>query len=196
MQEIPQYLTLSHCWGSIEMFKLQKENFASFLDDIPSERLCKTFLDAIKVVKSLGFRYLWIDSLCIIQDDDYDWQQQSSIMSQIYGNALANIAASHASSGDEGLFSERNPLITTRHFINTIDNEVYELIDNMAYERHLSESRLSTRAWAFQERFLAPRTIHFTTEQIFCECREETICESHPCTDISETALDSPFKGA
>jgi hypothetical protein len=83
-ETIPPYTTLSHCWGSLEFFKLKKSNIDSLLHHgFPHERLPKTFQDAIKVSQSLGFKYIWIDSLCIVQDDVEDWSRESSLMSNV-----------------------------------------------------------------------------------------------------------------
>src|ERR1700760_2111274 len=68
-----KYAALSHCWGSLDYVKLTTATFESFRLRIPSEALPKTFKDAIKIAQFFGFRYLWIDSLCILQDSTEDW---------------------------------------------------------------------------------------------------------------------------
>lgn len=108
MSMCPLYLTLSHCWGSMNTLKLMKSNVDSFLREIPVQDLCNTFLDALIVTQTLGFDYLWIDSLCIIQDDLADWRRESTLMSEVYGNAVLNIAATHANNGSAGLFIKRH----------------------------------------------------------------------------------------
>lgn len=91
------YATLSHCWGSLEILKLEKDNLCALQESIPWHSLCETFRDAYKVSGELGLKYLWIDSLYIIQDDPDDWDREAFLMSEVYGGSSLNIAASMAS---------------------------------------------------------------------------------------------------
>jgi hypothetical protein len=88
--------------------QLTKSNIDALHQEIPVDSLCKTFQDAIIVTQALGLGYLWIDSLCIIQDDEHDWDQESATMADVYGNAVVNIAATNAIDGSAGLFVERS----------------------------------------------------------------------------------------
>ncbi|KAE9373287.1 HET-domain-containing protein [Stipitochalara longipes BDJ] len=176
----PPYTTLSHCWGTLDILKLKKENLCSPQMEIPMDRICKTFKDAMKVTRVLGFSYIWIDSLCIIQDDEEDWRREAALMSSVYGNSVTNIAASHAKDGSMGLFIDRDVCKVGRQYVEPLPGRTYEIVDPLLYERCLAENPLSSRAWAFQERFLAHRTLHFTAEQIFFECSEQTVSESWP----------------
>jgi Heterokaryon incompatibility protein (HET) len=160
------------------MFKLTNDNIAALRKSIPFKKLCKTFQQAVITTRALGFQYLWIDSLCIIQDNDRDWQRESTRMSNVYGDAVVNIAASSAQDGSVGLFCDRSIIRASRYRIHTNTSEVFEPGDRLTYDRCLRQSVLSGRAWCFQERFLARRTLHFTNEQIFCECRVRTVSEA------------------
>lgn len=80
------YVTLSHRWASTNVLELKSSNLDSFKERIPMETLSTTFLDAIKVTRDLGFRYLWIDSLCIIQNSQADWQSESVEMGKSMGD--------------------------------------------------------------------------------------------------------------
>jgi hypothetical protein len=91
------YLALSHCWGTTSdgytsVPKTNKENISSRLKGIPWSSLSKTFQDALHITRALGMRYIWIDSLCIIQDDEEDFQKECSKMGQVYSNAICTIA--------------------------------------------------------------------------------------------------------
>ncbi|KAF2786856.1 heterokaryon incompatibility, partial [Melanomma pulvis-pyrius CBS 109.77] len=66
------YFTLSYCWGGAEVTRLTKEVFLDFSRAIPFYDLPKTFKDAMVITRKLGYNYIWIDSLCIIQDDPDD----------------------------------------------------------------------------------------------------------------------------
>ncbi|EMD68557.1 hypothetical protein COCSADRAFT_134413, partial [Bipolaris sorokiniana ND90Pr] len=100
------YVALSHCWGNPENHPLKttKENYTERLAGIPLEELPKTFRDAVKITKHIGVKYLWIDSLCIIQDDIEDWKQEAAKMGAVYEYARLTIAAADARDSTEGCF--------------------------------------------------------------------------------------------
>lgn len=104
-----QYATLSHCWGQLDFVKLSRANLASFRQSIPYQELPKTFQETITITRQFGLRYLWIDSLCIIQDEIEDWSNEAPRMATVYGNSSLNIAATGARDGSEGLFFHRDP---------------------------------------------------------------------------------------
>lgn len=108
-----KYITLSHCWGGHVPLTLQRDCLAAMKRGIALEDLPKTFQQAFIVTRQLGFRYIWIDSLCIIQDSYDDWVNESSQMHMVYSNAVCNIAASAAGNATKGLFSCRNPASIT-----------------------------------------------------------------------------------
>ncbi|KUJ11207.1 HET-domain-containing protein [Mollisia scopiformis] len=174
------YVTLSHCWGAMETLKLTKNNIQTLSSKIPVHSLCGTFLDAVLVTIKLGYRYVWIDSMCIIQDDEDDWRRESGLMADVYGNAVVNLAATASKDGLGGLFRERVVSRISKQYVQTKSQQIFEIPDERLYFRCLDQSPLSQRAWVFQERFLARRTIHFTAEQIFCECRRHIACEGAP----------------
>jgi hypothetical protein len=178
--------------------KLKKNNIDALLREVPVQELCNTFLDALTVTRNLGFNYLWIDSLCILQDDLTDWRRESPLMSEVYGNAVVNISATHADDGSVGLFAKRDISRAARQYIELPNGEIHELLDPFLYERCITDAPLSKRAWTFQERYLAQRTIHFSAEQIFCECAQHMVCESLPegvtKTRIESTAPQFPHK--
>jgi Heterokaryon incompatibility protein (HET) len=70
------------------------------------ENIPKTLRDAIHIAKALGFKYLWLDSLCIIQGDELDWAEQGAAMTDIYGRSKLNISASSSKNSDEGILTK------------------------------------------------------------------------------------------
>jgi hypothetical protein len=96
--------TLSHCWGKTNASRLTSSNLDSLINDIPFQFLSTTFQHAVIITRRLGVQYLWIDSLCIIQDSTVDWQHESAVMGQIYWYSFLNISATAARDGTEGLF--------------------------------------------------------------------------------------------
>jgi Heterokaryon incompatibility protein (HET) len=180
-----RYMTLSHCWGSIEILTLQNSNLETLRESIPLVRLPKTFRHAMKVTKSLGVRYLWIDSLCIIQDSETDWLLEAGSMYHVYQNSYCNIAATGAANGDQGCFFSRNPntisATQVRPAWEDVTSDTYVVVQPLGHCRsRFLDSPLLRRAWVLQERLLARRSLHFTREQIFWECRTLMACELYP----------------
>ena len=144
---------------------------------------------AIFIASKLGLEYLWIDSLCIIQDDEDDWRQESALMSTVYGNSYLNIAAAGASDGSLGCFFENEPMRNNKLQVATIKNgekKFYACTPSRIYRHCVSSTPLALRAWALQECLLAPRTLHFSRAQLFWECNEGNVCESLPYQDPRE----------
>lgn len=101
------YLSLSHCWGTVEFLVMTSENLSQLEASLPVHKLSRTIQDAMRVTLKLGFEYIWIDSLCIVQDDLEDWTKQASLMGDVYANASCNISASAAAHGAEGFLLSR-----------------------------------------------------------------------------------------
>ncbi|KAI2631524.1 heterokaryon incompatibility protein-domain-containing protein [Hypomontagnella submonticulosa] len=168
-----QYLTLSHCWGSSEHRKLTKETHSAFLEFSGDSELPKTYRDAFRITASLDFKFIWIDSLCIIQDDTGDWEEQSSLMGSVYGGARCNIAAAWAKDGDGGCFSRRDPfLVGSQMTLVLRDGSVtnFDILFAHLSQDNSPKGPLHSRAWVVQERYLATRQLVFSKHQMFWEC--------------------------
>jgi hypothetical protein len=180
-------MTLSHCWGGKVFTTLTPDNFHSYLFRIPCEDLSKTFKEAILITRRLGFGFLWIDSLCIKQGDDLDWRHESARMGLVYSNSALNIAASAAPDGSFGCFTARTPdqvygckvAIWETHRPRQATVNIWDItVEHITLK--FMENVLDTRGWIFQERFLAPRTLYFTSHQLYWECVSTTSCETFP----------------
>ncbi|KAH6708824.1 heterokaryon incompatibility protein-domain-containing protein [Leptodontidium sp. MPI-SDFR-AT-0119] len=114
-----RYVTLSHCWGlrPQKVLRLTNDTLAQFEDGIKIEDLPTTFQHAMDFACRLGVRYIWIDSLCILQDSEKDWLYQSARMDQVYNNSLCNISATAASSGSEGIYADRD---SKQYWVDTV----------------------------------------------------------------------------
>jgi hypothetical protein len=86
------WLALSHCWGLKARFVLDSGNLLERQNGMAMQALPPTFRDAIEVTRRLGYRYLWIDSLCILQDSYKDWEMESALMQEYYQNSILTIA--------------------------------------------------------------------------------------------------------
>jgi hypothetical protein len=181
---LSRYVTLSYCWGSAATLKLTRETLDTFLTRLPEAELPSTFRDVIEVTRRLRIRYLWIDSLCIVQDSAQDWRAESSMMGRIYKNALCNIAATASANSHGGLFFDRDPRIVrpavTISQWSDCPPFTYQISKLHLWEDGVSEAVLHTRGWVLHERFLAPRTMHFASDQIYWECLELQACETFP----------------
>ncbi|OCL09516.1 HET-domain-containing protein [Glonium stellatum] len=112
------YVTLSHCWGAFQPLTTTKATLAERQEGIDWDALPKTFQEAIKLTRILGIRYIWIDSLCIVQDDRDDWETEAMKMGEIYRNAYLTIAASLSRVGSEGFLKPRTSHISKELIVN------------------------------------------------------------------------------
>jgi Heterokaryon incompatibility protein (HET) len=150
------------------------------LGDLP-----QTFRDAIEVARRLNIPYIWIDSLCIIQDSIEDWNKEASLMSGVYGHAICNIAATGALDSTKGLFFEKDlhairPCKVQVPVRQSTKVKIVYIIDPNYWRLRLDNSPLLQRAWVVQERLLARRVLHFNRDQLYWECRERSACEIFP----------------
>lgn len=105
------YMTLSHCWGLTQFITTTRDTLEQRIAGIAFSDLSKTFKDVVSLTRRLGIRYLWIDSLCILQKDKEDWEREAGKMQSVYSQSFLNIAATSSADGSEGLFKARLVLI-------------------------------------------------------------------------------------
>ena len=182
-----RYAALSHCWGKLKILQLTKGNEESMKVTVSWKSLPNTFQDAVTVCQNLGIDYLWIDSLCIIQDDKQDWDREGARMADVYENAHLTIAASASSSPDESFLAIRRQGRCEPIVIAWTDNsEPLPLlkarrIPMLGHHQQLEfdelRDPLQQRAWAFQEHLLSRRFASFTSEEIQWECPAARSCE-------------------
>jgi hypothetical protein len=164
--------------------------------------LSQTHLDSIKITRGLGYRYIWIDSLCIIQDSPEDWRNQSTQMAAIYGDSTCNIVAKGPSS-HSGCFVRRNPLMRRpcqlRQFgdqdqSHGIYAHPYSTATYNSYpmDYYSTNAPLLQRAWVQQERLLSPRILYFGDPDIHWECC--TIQASESCHWVRQTTITALAK--
>jgi hypothetical protein len=151
------YVTLSHCWGKIPLIQLLRSNMEDFRRGICKDHLPKTFQDALVVTRRLGVSYIWIDSLCILQDKDdvSDWVKEAALMDKVYSNSYCNISASAAVDSSKGLFFPRSakasrPLCISTRIEDTSEDCVTSrclLIDEFMWSDQVTHSPLNKRGW-------------------------------------------------
>ncbi|KAF1347253.1 HET-domain-containing protein [Lizonia empirigonia] len=193
-----QYVALSHCWGQIPeedmmMFCTTQGNIDRRQRGFDVSELPKTFQDAITVTREIGVRYIWIDSLCIIQygDDKADWKIQSRLMESVFSQAYCTIAATAAVDSKAG-FLMRDVRFDSVYVRDTSGNEFYVSNDIDDFDKHVGKAKLNTRAWVMQEAVLSRRIIHFSANQVYWECGKGVYCENFVMLERYFT-LDSNF---
>ncbi len=166
------YVALSHCWGDARHIVTEKNNIESHKKGIPLQHLPKTFQDAVIFTRDIELRYLWIDSLCIIQDDIKDWKNEAAKMADVYRNSYCTIAATGSQGDREGLFVQRSKQDVCPLRYNAANTYISATFmeDDVAAMIELHKSPLSTRAWTLQERLLSRRTINFAQSRVIWEC--------------------------
>ncbi|KFZ25101.1 hypothetical protein V502_00422 [Pseudogymnoascus sp. VKM F-4520 (FW-2644)] len=176
------YVALSHCWGGVSLIQTKKSLLEEFQQCIKYADLSKTIQDAIDVTRELGIQYLWVDSLCIIQDDEKDWSRESKTMASVYEGAYFTIAATAAKNGTDGLFLPRPPQNLVKVPCNPMDPTsgymFFGVKDETAVDR-IFKGPLNGRAWVHQERMFSQRTIHFASEQLYWQCDKHFIAEDN-----------------
>ncbi|KAF3038950.1 hypothetical protein E8E11_006698 [Didymella keratinophila] len=182
-----RYLALSHVWGKTGHFKTESTNLDRYRTRIVFEDLPKTFRDAVLVTRALGLRYLWIDSLCIIQDSSADWKAEASHMASVYMNAYATISAAASENSEGGLFFDREPPECSAQLTYTSPSGtvgLWTIHDKTpSFDQQIRHTTLASRAWCLQEKQLARRTLHFGSHQVIFECKERYQYESQRPSD-------------
>jgi len=179
------YVCLSHCWGSTAstLIKTTKGNLEALKKQIPLAVLPRTFADAVRITRATNIRYLWIDSLCIVQDNTDDWQNEAAAMTSIYKNAYLTIAATASKDSSGGCFRPRRPFSLLRRPQRkptqpSRPSETLLLYPNSIHTIYdILEAPLHTRGWAFQELILSCRTLNFCEDQLLWHCLERTATE-------------------
>ena len=170
-QDNTAYICLSYSWGKSEFLKLTTKNLQACREGILVDSLPTSFQHVIELARRLDVKYVWIDALCILQNDKRDWEVEGSKMADIYQSSLLTVAMSNGSNPDQDCL----PKIE----IETIDSIqarlIYHFLDYFLPNGFYFP--LTERAWAFQERLLAPRVLHFGPHELFWECLSGERCE-------------------
>jgi hypothetical protein len=181
------YVALSYCWGrgAAESLMLRDENLESMQQGIEENRLAKTYREAFSMTRELGFRYIWIDALCIIQGNKDDWVHESARMGQVYGNATLSIMASRSSDSANGfLQTDFKPATDPCIFPYGRDDEnghqidgLYVCLDRAWFKETIDIDPVATRGWCLQEAELSKRQLVFGRDGISFQCRSSNFFE-------------------
>lgn len=176
------WVALSHCWGGNIATSTTTKNLTARLSKLVTRHLPKNFQDAISVTRWLGYRYLWIDSLCILQDSTADWENESSKMVDVYKYAVVTIAAECAADAQKGFLCRRT---TDDEAIPISYQSHSQCISGTFFVRPYAQIQddchpLASRGWVLQEFVLSPRTLHFGQKQLHWTCQTSCYGESDP----------------
>lgn len=170
-----QYVTLSYVWGSIPTLMATRENIMELEKPGKLQRLASevpnTIRDAIDVTAKIGQRFLWVDRLCIVQDDEAHLQAHIWNMERIYGDSVLLIIAADGDNAESGLLGVRpgtrdcqQTILPIKSTLRLVTTQVLEVLRGSTTYEH--------RAWTLQEEFFARRKLIFVGGQVFFECRE------------------------
>jgi hypothetical protein len=207
-KERQPYAALSYCWGGElqEKIKTTKSTLERNLQSISFKSLPLTLQHSIITARALGLEYIWIDSLCIIQDSASDWQRESALMCEIYSNATITISADSALDCEGGCFGSgphRNLTISAIpcHAPNREMTNIYLRRSGFRQEANgahatdnLARPRLDSRGWTLQERLLSPRVLHCTSTELVWQCSARVTCECQVIQKEPDGSTFEPFR--
>ena len=200
-----QYFALSYCWGDPGGNTMTKRaTLPAFRKQLPLDRLSRTVREAIELVRRLGFRYLWVDALCIVQDDKDEWDRESRRMASVYENALATVVALGADHAGEGLFLSGNepppasplrtavlPCVPSKGgVVGYVSLRVWPPEEQLRVKNDHFRSRWASRGWVFQERVLSRRMVYFGRWQVSGTCSQEVWYEDGIRYGLSGSVLN------
>ncbi|KPI42508.1 uncharacterized protein AB675_9587 [Cyphellophora attinorum] len=193
------YAALSYCWGSNGvLLRTTRENELQHRSQIPYRDLPRTFQDAVQIAQTLDIGYLWIDSLCILQDDPAEWKREATRMDQVYLGATLTIAASDGHSASSGFFASHkapsgNEAPGRVHLAITGDDQSEPPLFVQVHDRGLpSRGRpdkalplLRTRGWTLLESTLSQRVVHCYRSELYWRCNQG--CQNESGLTVSAT---------
>ncbi|KAI1327164.1 heterokaryon incompatibility protein-domain-containing protein [Xylariaceae sp. FL0255] len=164
--EVEPYTALSYCWGKGQSDVLTEGELGKYQVAIPDSALPTTVLDAIRLTREIGLRYIWVDALCIIQDSKEDWKKEAAMMRRVYQGATLTIAGLESHSKIMGLFRDRTVRVTQA--------PIFEGQRHLVVQRErrvqLNTTVLRKRAWTLQEQILSSATVYFSGSSLVWEC--------------------------
>ncbi|KAK2758929.1 hypothetical protein CKAH01_16757 [Colletotrichum kahawae] len=194
--KIKDFTILSYCWGEKPHYKTTSKNIQGHLAGFPLENLPKTIRDAIKVTLALGLRYLWVDALCILQDqDDQIIQNEVRIAHEFYSRGTVVIGAASASHSNAGFLASQD--LSYREYELPIALKGGDTLLERAFDK--KPEPMDERAWMFPEAKNALCILRFESERVAWECQETKLADS----DVDELSTSdeicfstSPFAGS
>lgn len=184
------YLTLSHCWGTIPITTTTSSNLEAHKMAISFDSLPLNFQHAIEFTRRLGMQYIWIDSLCIIQDSAEDWEIESSRMAEIYHHSMLTISAANSTGATHGFLRSRRDAGDRGVEVETSQGHAFYLNSPISnYDQDVEKGPLAKRGWTLQERVLSRRNLFFGVDQSHWECQTSKFSENSPNAQLQVTDI-------
>jgi hypothetical protein len=183
------YVALSYSWGSAgrNMFKLRRSNRKAFLAGVSLSKLCLTHRQAIQTAKELGYHGIWIDALCIMQDDKKDWALQASLVPEIYNNADLTIVAGRSEDADKGFLEPTySPDTPDAHLPYECSTTFTSTVCRIGKARTRDIGPTNDRGWCYQELLMSRRAIIYGEQQLSFQCRERHEFEDGECNMVGQ----------
>lgn len=174
-----KFVALSYVWGprTRPLLTTSVEASLSRPGGLRLGELLKTLRDAVNLTRSIGQRYLWIDSGCIMQDDEVDKEQQLNIMDSVYSCAEIFVIAATSTSAYSGIPGASEPRREWHRPIASIQGSRFTvLLPNLS--TCLDSTTWQSRGWTFQEGLLASRLLIFDDLQVHWNCRATSHSEN------------------
>lgn len=171
-----EYAALSHCWGSPDRppLETQTTSLDNMLRNIPFESLPANYRDAVHVVRGLGIGYLWIDSLCIVQDSLEDWERESLRMVDVYEQAHVTIIVATGNCCHDGFLNpkvdQRVQIPYSSSMASSTIKDTYYLREDYDTNQDILDSTWNQRGWTLQENSFSPRRLYFTKNSFSFSC--------------------------
>jgi len=207
-----RYVALSYCWGTDDSMKLTSAVLKDWKEVIQFSLLPKTLKDVVICARRLGLRYLWVDRLCIIQDDEMDKVIEITAMPRIYSRAYLTISAASGKSSRDGFLKTREevheamvrswvelPYLSSKGARGLVTLKLSESCEDF---NSPNTEAINSRAWTMQEQMLSPRLLQFCTFHIVWKCKvqeatgtSEAIEQSQPAwsQERNVSQIDSTF---
>ncbi|KAH8897269.1 HET-domain-containing protein [Thozetella sp. PMI_491] len=183
-----EYATLSHCWGGALPIRTTKAAVAEFSSAIPIQALPRTFTDAIQLARDLAIPFIWIDALCIVQDDPQEWQSEAARMGSVYRGSQVTISAVQSSNSAEGCYrSDESGQCHGETLFRTWSGKedrpdlLVRIYRGDVRDRASSGTALSARGWTLQEQLLSKRVISCMRPEVHWSCQRHYVTESGLC---------------
>ncbi|KAI8652515.1 HET domain-containing protein [Fusarium keratoplasticum] len=165
----PIWAALSYCWGGPQKAQTTSQNVNERYQAIDLGEMPLTLRDAIRTCRELNLPYLWIDSMCIIQDDEDDKAREINKMPEVYQGALVTLSASCSTTCHGGFLHDRLHPAPGVALPMRCSEGVYDIIQAVKWRPAVGEP-IDMRAWTFQEQALSERIIDYGSQRASYFC--------------------------
>lgn len=187
------YAALSYTWGNLACQIATSKTLQDLKRGISWNSLPAVFANAITIARKLGLEYIWIDTVCILQDDPLDWEIEASRMAEIFSNASVVLVASSSLDPKHSFLTEHGSEFRSTTFrLDGRPSQAYRARRQVPLGIHAKaispkfSDHIDLRVWTLQELELSTRSILFTRAEVQWRCNE---CRSCECRTTSQAQM-------